>query len=361
MKKKKIGRNDPCPCGSGKKYKKCCLGKSPIPALPDHMLFKKPLIGVNANNRINLDKSNLLSSTIFQMKQKRQKHHYVPIWYQKGFQSESKNPLYYLNLQPFMELPDGRQVKLKEIYEWGPGNCFHEKDLYTTTFFGIRNEEIEEFLFGKIDNDGSKAIQALVAQDFKVLAKLFNEVFEYMDAQKLRTPKGLDWIRSSYFQLSKLELMLEMQFLRTMHCTMWVEGVMEIVSAEDSDIKFIISDHPVTIYNPACPSDSEICQYPNDPHTAWKASQTIFPLDQNHCFILTNLEYARDPEGVDPLTSRTHPRHFANTMARWDTIIRERSLKAEDVNTINYIVNKRLPFANIFNPYNAFLVDLCLQ
>lgn len=25
--KKKIGRNDPCPCGSGKKYKKCCLGK----------------------------------------------------------------------------------------------------------------------------------------------------------------------------------------------------------------------------------------------------------------------------------------------------------------------------------------------
>jgi hypothetical protein len=22
-----IGRNDPCPCGSGKKYKKCCLGQ----------------------------------------------------------------------------------------------------------------------------------------------------------------------------------------------------------------------------------------------------------------------------------------------------------------------------------------------
>lgn len=23
----KINRNEPCPCGSGKKYKKCCLGK----------------------------------------------------------------------------------------------------------------------------------------------------------------------------------------------------------------------------------------------------------------------------------------------------------------------------------------------
>ena len=21
----KVGRNDPCPCGSGKKYKRCCL------------------------------------------------------------------------------------------------------------------------------------------------------------------------------------------------------------------------------------------------------------------------------------------------------------------------------------------------
>ena len=25
----RVGRNEPCPCGSGKKYKKCCLGKTP--------------------------------------------------------------------------------------------------------------------------------------------------------------------------------------------------------------------------------------------------------------------------------------------------------------------------------------------
>ncbi len=32
----KIGRNDPCPCGSGKKFKRCCLGKetSPLTAPP---------------------------------------------------------------------------------------------------------------------------------------------------------------------------------------------------------------------------------------------------------------------------------------------------------------------------------------
>lgn len=28
--KDKVGRNDPCPCGSGQKYKKCCLRKIPI-------------------------------------------------------------------------------------------------------------------------------------------------------------------------------------------------------------------------------------------------------------------------------------------------------------------------------------------
>ncbi len=26
---RKIGRNEPCPCGSGKKYKKCCIDKPP--------------------------------------------------------------------------------------------------------------------------------------------------------------------------------------------------------------------------------------------------------------------------------------------------------------------------------------------
>lgn len=34
----KVGRNDPCPCGSGKKYKKCCIDK-PLPKM-EHNSFK---------------------------------------------------------------------------------------------------------------------------------------------------------------------------------------------------------------------------------------------------------------------------------------------------------------------------------
>jgi len=341
MKKKKIGRNDPCPCGSGKKYKKCCLGKPPTPDLSYYLLSKKPVIKQRTANRSTAEKPNTSKPTALQKETQRRKQHYVPIWYQKRFLPDDQTSLYYLNLHPFKGLPDGRQIKLREIYKWGPGNCFREKDLYTTRIFGSRNTDIEDFLFGKIDSDGSLAINALVENDYKQLSKAFIQVFEYMDAQKFRTPKGLDWTRSNYFQLSQIELMLEMQFLRKMHCTMWVQGVMEIVSAKDSEIKFIISDHPVTVYNPACSPDSEKCKYPNDPHIAWKASQTIFPLDLNHCFILTNLEYARDPDGVDPLSSRTNPRYFAQTLTRWDTIIRERKLKSEEVCAINYIVKAR--------------------
>lgn len=35
----KIGRNDPCPCGSGKKYKKCCLNKSVTP--PEALHYRR--------------------------------------------------------------------------------------------------------------------------------------------------------------------------------------------------------------------------------------------------------------------------------------------------------------------------------
>ena len=31
-----VGRNDPCPCGSGKKFKKCCIGKAELPQIASH-------------------------------------------------------------------------------------------------------------------------------------------------------------------------------------------------------------------------------------------------------------------------------------------------------------------------------------
>ncbi len=41
MKKKttKIGRNDPCPCGSGKKFKKCCGSEALITPLENRVRY----------------------------------------------------------------------------------------------------------------------------------------------------------------------------------------------------------------------------------------------------------------------------------------------------------------------------------
>jgi len=52
--KMRIGRNDPCPCGSGRKYKKCCLGKGANPEswnLRD-LYFQKHKIRLKENNDI---------------------------------------------------------------------------------------------------------------------------------------------------------------------------------------------------------------------------------------------------------------------------------------------------------------------
>lgn len=270
------------------------------------------------------------------------RHHYVPEWYQRRFLPSGQGSFFYLDSYPERKkLTNGRIVTMKDCFRWGPKKCFWQEHLYTTSIFGITNDEIERFLFGSIDRQGAAALRALVSQDLQKLYHLFSKVFEYIDAQKLRTPKGLDWIRAHYPKLNQLELMLEMQHLRQMHATMWIEAVREIVSAEDSSVKFIVTDHPVTVYNYACTPTSPQCKYPDDPSIALKASQTIFPLDLDHCLILTNLEYARDPNRVDPLSERTHARYFGQTLTRFDTMIRTRKLGKEEITAINYILKSR--------------------
>nr|WP_308567842.1 SEC-C metal-binding domain-containing protein [uncultured Eubacterium sp.] len=54
----KIGRNESCPCGSGKKYKKCCLDKSDEQRLAEAVLRSSE----------NLKKKHILSNVYIQTK-----------------------------------------------------------------------------------------------------------------------------------------------------------------------------------------------------------------------------------------------------------------------------------------------------
>jgi hypothetical protein len=269
-------------------------------------------------------------------------NHYVPQWYQRGFLKSGQSHLYYLDMSPEQKLlPDGRIVAMSAEHRWGPKNCFYEYDLYSTHFGSVVNDEVEKFLFGSIDVRGTKAVRAFAGGDLSAMHDSFQDFFEYLDAQKLRTPKGLDWIKSRYSSLDQLQLMQEMQGLRFMHCTMWTEGVREIVSAEDSDVKFILSDHPVTIYNAAVPPTSRECAYPEDPSIEWIGTQTVFVLDANTCLILTNLEYAKDPKAVNLTSPRAHARYRGQSLARTDAFIRTRKLSRNEVVSINYLLKSR--------------------
>jgi hypothetical protein len=272
---------------------------------------------------------------------KTRNNHYVPQWYQEGFFELGRNTLAYLDLSPPRKvLSDGRIITERATFEAPTSRAFRQVDLYSTFFGTSINDEIERRLFGDIDARGSQAVRAFTGTDAGEWHRHFQTLFEYIDIQKIRTPKGLDWLKAQYPQLTQNELMFEMQGVRMMHCTIWTEGVREIVSAEDADIKFIISDHPVTIYNHALPPDTSTCAYPCDPGIALKASQTIFPLTQEFCLILTNLEYARDPS-TSPLEKRTFPRNYRSSMTRTDAFIRTRKLSRQDVARINYILKAR--------------------
>ena len=73
-KSEKIGRNDPCPCGSGLKFKKCCLGKD-VDDMRDleelylkkySIRLKKPedIEGIRSAGRLVLDTLDLVASKI---------------------------------------------------------------------------------------------------------------------------------------------------------------------------------------------------------------------------------------------------------------------------------------------------------
>ncbi|CAN0345080.1 unnamed protein product, partial [Chrysoparadoxa australica] len=158
---------------------------------------------------------------------------------------------------------DGSPGLKRALHDAPPARAFVQRDLYSRFFGTTVNDEVERKLFGDIDTRGATAVRAFADGDPVECHHNFQPLFEYIDIQKLRTPKGLAWLRAQYPALNQNQLMMEMQALRMMHCTIWTEGVREIVSAEKSDVKFIVSDHPVTVFNADAPPGSARCEFPN--------------------------------------------------------------------------------------------------
>ncbi len=261
------------------------------------------------------------------------KNHYVPVWYQAGFQLGGGDN-WLLDISRSRLRPDGTPIILVPRMR-PPKSCFWENDLYVTRFGEMINDQVETVLFQDIDNFGADAVRAFVDGDEQAKRYQLEALFSYLGAQKLRTPRGLAWIKSRYPALSQVELMVELQHLRHMYGTLWAESVREIVSAESSDVKFLISDHPVTMFNAALPEDAPHLADPLDPPLTWNGTQTLFALNANHLLILTHVPYAEAPNRVNATAKRINARYFGQTLIRTDALIRSRRLTADHVNAVN--------------------------
>lgn len=275
-------------------------------------------------------------------KQQSYRHHYVPQWYQRGFLNEGQTAFKILDLHPDIYRDKTGRVRghSRAILDKGPDAWFFESDLYTTRVFGEPNDDIERLLFGPLDDRGKIAITSYRDQDWETVSKTYNSVFEFMDALCLRTPKGmLSWHRRGI--RNQNDVLNHMQVWRMMHCLMWAEGVLEIVTTPNGGPGFIFSDHPVTFFNRfVFPQDKQI-PIGMDPPQAWMGTQTIFPMDRNHLFVLTHLEWTQKQGERRARTQRTNPRLYDNTMIRFDHCIRERELTAAQVQEVNFIIKAR--------------------
>lgn len=268
-------------------------------------------------------------------------NHYVPIWYQKRFLPEGQSKFFYHDLSPEKITRNGHSWTRNDVLKWGPASCFAEDDLYTVQWGSLKNTDIEQFFFGSVDAAGRGAVEFFEEFDIKDgVHEAHEALIRYMSVQKLRTPKGLGFLSQTFKTGSQYEVMMQLQNHQVIFGTIWSEAVWQIADASLSPTKFIVSDHPVTVYNRRCFPGSDKCRGFNDPDIRCVASHTIFPLSLDKILILTNLAWVRNPY-QNEMNLRPNPEFYHETMTMLTDIQQGRSLSEEEVLQINYILKKR--------------------
>jgi Protein of unknown function (DUF4238) len=269
-------------------------------------------------------------------------NHYVPEWYQRRFMLPGQTRYFRLDLHPDVRTSlGGHRFTRHHIHQWSPAKIFAEDDLYTTQWGSITNTEIERFFFGQLDNDAPKALDYFASFEHPDAdGPAFQNFVRYMSVQKLRTPKGLAYLESVAGSNHKNITLMMLQNIQHIFCATWTECVWQIADASISPTKFIISDHPVTVYNRVCPPLSKHCVAFHDPDIRLAATHTIFPLSLNKILILTNLNWVRDPY-QNELKVRPNPRLMRSAMFKFTDIQVGRFLTENEVLMINMIIKRR--------------------
>jgi hypothetical protein len=161
-----------------------------------------------------------------------------------------------------------------------------------------------------------------------------------VSTQKLRTVKGLEWLALQSGAKDKGLILSLMVHLRKVHCAIWTECVWQIADASRSPTKFIVSDHPVTVYNRRCGPFSGWCRGGHDPDIRFHATHTIFPLSLDKILILTNLSWARNPYQSE-IGVRPNPNLLRGALFNYLDVQILRHLEEQEVREINFIIKSR--------------------
>jgi hypothetical protein len=273
-----------------------------------------------------------------------QHNHYVPEWYQKRFidTASCDRVLYYLDLKPESFI-DSRGIShfKRALKKTGVKQCFAEDDIYTATFGEEESTKIEQLFFGEIDSNGRKAVEYFNNfQHPSADGEAFNNLLLYMSTQKLRTLKGLKWLANQVNSTDQNKILSFMVNIRQIYCAIWTECIWQIADASQSESKFIISDHPVTVYNRKCGPRSGWCRNANDPDIRCHATHTIFPLSVDKILILTNLSWVRNPYQKE-IDIRPNPDFFRGAIFKFTELQVLRHLSEQEVREINFIIKSR--------------------
>lgn len=271
------------------------------------------------------------------------RNHYVPQWYQKRFipKEGRDNKFFYLDLNPPILQRKGHSFRKKALNRWGPPRCFCETDLYTTEIWGIESTEIEKKFFGKVDRNAKGAVEAFANFYHPYYPHDdFENLLVHMSLQKLRTPKGLEYLKTIAPFQDKNIILTEMQRLKRLYCAIWSESIWQIADASNCSTKFIISDHPVSVYNKGFYPRSKKCLAAGDPEVWLNGTHTIYPLSLNKILIMTNLSWIRNPY-QSPKVERPNPNPLRDAFFNFMQIQCERYLTETEVNEINYIIKSR--------------------
>jgi hypothetical protein len=266
-------------------------------------------------------------------------HHFVPQWYQKRFLQSGQTKFRYLDLHPDTVVNGKVRYQRRSLLHWGPARCFYKGDLYTLRLGNWTTDQIEKRFFGEIDNRGRKAVQlfGVYSGPRDEVGQAFQDLTVYMDAQRFRTPRGLDWIRKSADLRDQSQTLVFMQQVFQLHTTMWTEGVWEIARARHSPTKFIVTDEPVALFNRRIfPGE---CPYPGGFDLDQVGTRTLFPLGLDSCLVITHTQLVRNP-CINPNEPRANPRAYQPTMRYLLDIQFGRELEQDEVLRINFILKK---------------------